>query len=208
MKDARANCRASTSPAVDDRTLKPAARESWFKIRIHPHADPVGGRILPVVKPPPNLRPLMQTEKPASPILLDYATQRPVAGWRTNLALLLAIVGGVLAGYALSFAGFGFFPMWLFFTFLSPMVVCVVTASRHLLVAILSAAAMMGFLLFRVYFPGDGAFAWRLRPDEQRRVLLFVLVLAAISLAIAGAIGAAFAPKRRSRTDGPRSLRV
>jgi hypothetical protein len=140
----------------------------------------------------------MQPEEPATPVLLHDATERPVARWRTHLALVLALGGGPLAGYALSFAGFGFLPMWLFFTFLSPLVVCLVTASRHLLVATLSAAAMMGFLLFRVFFPGDGAFAWRLRPEEQRSVFLFTLVLAAISLVIAGGIGAAFAGKRRA----------
>jgi hypothetical protein len=105
--------------------------------------------------------------------------------------------GGLLAGYPLSYAGFGFLPMWLFFTLLCPTVVCVVTASRHVRVATLSAAAMMGFLLIRVPAPGDGAFAWQLRPDQQLHLSLFTLVLAAVSLAIAGGIGAMFARKRR-----------
>lgn len=140
----------------------------------------------------------MQPEEPAPPVPLDYATDRPIALWRTHLAIILALAGGLLAGYALSFADFGFFPMWLFFTVLSPVVVCVVTASRHLLVATLSAAAMMCFLLFRVFFPGDGAFAWRLRPDEQRTFLVVTLVLTAISMLVAGGVGAAFAAKRRA----------
>jgi hypothetical protein len=142
----------------------------------------------------------MQREEPATPVPLHYATEPPVARWRTHLALVLALGGGLLAGHALSFAGFGFFPMWLFFTFLSPVVVCVVTASRHLLVATLSAAAMMGFLVFRVFSTGDGAFGWRIRPEEQRSVFLLTLVLTAISLVIAGGTGAAFAAKRRATT--------
>ena len=147
----------------------------------------------------------MQHEEPAPPVPLDYATEAPVARWRTLLAFVLAIAGGVLAGYALSFAGFGFFPMWLLFTFLAPAVVCVITTRRHLLIAILSAAAMMGFLLFRVYFPGDGAFAWRLRPDQQRGAFLFTLILTGISLLIAGGIGAAFAAGRRAGSAEPSS---
>ena len=93
--------------------------------------------------------------------------------------------------------GFGFLPMWLFFSLLCPTVVCVVTATRHVQIATLSAAAMMGFLLIRIFAPGNGAFAWQLRPDQQLKLLLFTLVLAAVSLAIAGGIGAVFARKRR-----------
>jgi hypothetical protein len=141
----------------------------------------------------------MQPEVSTKPVTGPDATEHTTVRRRTHFATALALGGGVLAGYALSYAGFGFFPMWLFFTLLCPAVVCVVAATHHVRIALLSAAAMMGFLLIRVFAPGDGAFAWQLRPDQQLKLFLFTLVLAAVSLAIAGGIGAMFARKQRLR---------
>ena len=139
----------------------------------------------------------MQPEEPTTTVTSPDVPEHGNARRRTHSATALALGGGVIAGYALSYAGFGFLPMWLFFSLLCPTVVCVVTATRHVQIATLSAAAMMGFLLIRIFAPGNGASAWQLRPDQQLKLLLFTLVLAAVSLAIAGGIGAVFARKRR-----------
>src|SRR3712207_9211597 len=80
---------------------------------------------------------VMQHEERAPPVPRGHATAAPVGRWRTHLAFVVALAGRVLAGYALSFAGFGFFPMWVFFTFFAPPGVFGVSVRRHLLVATL-----------------------------------------------------------------------
>jgi len=134
----------------------------------------------------------MQPDKPTAPVPSDYSTGQPVAQWRTYLAICLALTGGILAGYTLSYADFGFIPMWLFLIVVAPIAVCVLTASHHLFVATMPVGAMMIFLLVRVYFPGDGAFAWRLRPDEKHTLFIVTLVMTVISLLVASVIGTVF----------------
>lgn len=138
----------------------------------------------------------MQSEERPAPVMLDYAAERRPARWRTYTAIALAAIGGLAAGFALSFAGFGFFPAWLFLTFACPVVVCLVTASRHVLVAMLFAGAMMGLELFRVLLPPSGGYP--MNAAERRGVIGLMTALAAFSLLVAGWIGAAFAARRRS----------
>lgn len=143
----------------------------------------------------------MQRNYPTRPPTLAYLAERRPAAWRTRAALCLAPASGLLAGFALSAAGFGFFPAWLFFTILCPLAACLVATSRHLLVAVLAAAAMMAVPLYRVLVPGNVPLGY---PSDFRSHLLAVLsVLSLISVAIAAGIGAAFAAKARAARQTP-----
>lgn len=112
--------------------------------------------------------------------------------WRTRSALALAVPAGLAAGYALSFAGFGFFPVWFFFTLACPAVLCLIAASRHLLVAVLCPMAMMAYVGFRMMlFPGPYV-------PTPAGVFIGMAVLTLLSLLLAAAIGMMFAARRRA----------
>src|SRR5689334_8306967 len=93
----------------------------------------------------------MQPEEPLEPRTLNYAAGVPsVKSWRTAAAIVLAVWAGVGAGFVLSVSGFGIFPVWLLFTILGPVLLCLFTMARHVRVAVVFQLSMMGFLILRL----------------------------------------------------------
>jgi hypothetical protein len=134
----------------------------------------------------------MQPGKSSHPPTLDYARTPYVRPWRTRAALALAVPAGLAAGYALSFAGFGFFPVWFFLTLSCPAVLCLIASSRHVLVAVLCPLAMMGYVTFRMLmFPGPYG-------PMPAGVFVLVGVLTLLAVLFAAGIGMMFAARRRA----------
>jgi hypothetical protein len=140
---------------------------------------------------------VMQSNESNLPLTLDYPAEHRSGRWRTRLATVLAIVGGLSAGYALTFAGYGFFGCWMLFTFACPIVICLIAVSRHLLLSMLCTGAMMGVLLFRAFVPAT--FGLSLLPEQHRSFFITTAVLTLFSLLIAGCIGAVVEARDRKK---------
>ena len=128
---------------------------------------------------------------------LDYAPTQTGNRWRTPLATTLAMPVGLGAGVALLFAGSGGLVLWLLLTLLCPLALCLIAASRYLLIAVLCAASMMACEACLIAFPqltGVRVCPAELVPEALVMQVPFTLISIALAMMVAGVIAA----RRRS----------